>query len=106
MALPSIVVVNRTPLRRRALVECGVAFPPGHPPNLPYRLAGAVATNLEPLGARWPDGSPRWSRLTAVVDLPSGVHRLALQDRAAGDADPGFASSNSAGPWCMMPSCS
>lgn len=86
MSLGRVRVVNRTPYRHRSLDWCGVAFPPGAvvadvrgractPTGAPIGVPGAVASAVEALGWRWPDGSVRFGRLCLVDAAPATSDR-------------------------------
>lgn len=78
--LGTVRVVNRTPYRHRNLTFCGVTFPPGAVlassdgqtcttrNGETIGVPGAVASAVQPFGARWTDGSVRFGRLFAVLE--------------------------------------
>lgn len=93
----AVRVVNRTPFAHRNLATCGATFRPGavlpaqdgqtavDRSGRPIGVPGAVASAVQPFGARWPDGSIRFGRVFAVLELPAGAD-LELPLGAVADA--------------------
>lgn len=71
-AQPAVRFVNLTPFERFEWGTATVPFAEGqYGPNDHFEAVG-VQSALEPFGARWPDGSVRFARLSAKVRLQPG----------------------------------
>ena len=75
---------NRSAFRRVEWGTATVPFPEGvWTTGERFGIVGDTSYELEPFGARWPDGSVRFARLDVKLDIPAGAETIVTVEEGA-----------------------